>query len=386
VTDLVVVDGVIILRIVLGPYDPVAHAEAVLAVDEELHVALVRLVEPVVVVQHVVEERLAQLPGLHAVEASRIEDVRIVHIDYSGLLGERFLDRIEHIDESGFLEVRQIVDHRGAACLDALGQQADVGRARGFLRQDVEQLLEFGQIAEFDFLEEEHIHLEHGVHVLDEHLRVVLLLEEERIVTVVQIVLEVVEGLNLRADVGGYLGVVGQNLLVAVRAEVGASHEVNILTEGESTQVVAVADTVELGVGLLEAHHRATGEDDLNLGILLVDKLEFLTPVGVLEDFINQERPSSLLLEVRDELSQRVSEEVEMVHVDVKAPTVVRAVLLESILQEERSLAYTTASLDADQTATPVNLVYQTASDRAVDVFDQILVCSVKCLHFNRYI
>ena len=43
-TDLKVVDGIVVLRVVLRTNHPVADTEAVLAVHQELHVALVRFI------------------------------------------------------------------------------------------------------------------------------------------------------------------------------------------------------------------------------------------------------------------------------------------------------------------------------------------------------
>ena len=147
------------------------------------------------------------------------------------------------------------------------------------------------------------------------------------------VILEIVERLNLTANICSNLGMVGQNLFVRIRAEIGSCHQIHILSEGESSQVVAVANSIQFGIGLLQAHHGATGKDNLNLGILVVNKLEFLTPIRILENFINQKRSSSLLLKIRHEFAQRVGKEIEMVHVDVKAATIVRAIFFQGILQ-----------------------------------------------------
>lgn len=196
-TNLEVVDCIEVLRIILGTDYPVAYAETILVVDEELDVALVALVELVILMQHVVEERLAQLTWLDIVETGWIEDVGIVHVDDSRLLWELLFAGIKHVNQASLLEIREVVDHSGTAGLDALGQKADVRRTWSLLSKDMKQLLELWKVRKLNLLEEEDVDLKHGVHVLDKHLRVVLLLKEERIESVMDIILEVVERLDL---------------------------------------------------------------------------------------------------------------------------------------------------------------------------------------------
>ena len=237
-SDLKVVDSIIILWIILCAYHPVAYTETVALVDEELNVAFVRLVQAVVLMKHVVEEGLAQLTRLHFVETCRIKDVGVVHIDDSRLLRELLIDRVEHVDETCLLEVAEVVDHSGAAGLDALCQKTHVRRTWSLLCKDMKQFLEFWKIAEFYLLEEENIDLKHGIHILNEHLAVVLLLKEERIETMVDVVLEIRERLNDAAYLCGYLLMVGNNLLIAVWTEVGTSYEIDVFAEREATEVV----------------------------------------------------------------------------------------------------------------------------------------------------
>ena len=102
----------------------------------------------------------------------------------------------------------------------------------------MKKFLEFWKIAEFYLLEEENIDLKHGIHILNEHLAVVLLLKEERIETMVDVVLEIRERLNDAAYLCGYLLMVGNNLLIAVWTEVGTSYEIDVFTKREATKVV----------------------------------------------------------------------------------------------------------------------------------------------------
>lgn len=174
---------------------------------------------------------------------------------------------------------------------------------------------------------------------------------------------------------------IGNKLIVGIAAEIGTGHEVDILAEREATEVVRIYNTVEYRVSLLETHNGRTCKDDLHLRVLIMDELELFAPIWILEDLIDQQRTTTLLLELRDELTQSVGVEVEVVHIDVETTTVVWTILLESILQQECSLTYTSATLNADQAATPINLVYKLATYRRVDVLYQILMSSIKCLH-----
>ena len=124
--NLEVVDSIEVLGVVLGANHPITYAETIPAIHQELYVSLVRLVQFVVLVQHVIEERLTQLTWLHVVEACGEQDIRVVHVNDGRLLRELLFTSVEHVDQTCFLEVRQIVHHRGTARLDALGQQADV--------------------------------------------------------------------------------------------------------------------------------------------------------------------------------------------------------------------------------------------------------------------
>ena len=102
----------------------------------------------------------------------------------------------------------------------------------------MKKFLEFWKIAEFYLLEEENINLKHGIHILNEHLAIVLLLEEERIEAMVDVVLEIRERLDNAAYLRGYLLMVSNNLLIAVWTEVGTSYEIDVFAEREATEVV----------------------------------------------------------------------------------------------------------------------------------------------------
>ena len=64
--------------------------------------------------------------------------------------------------------------------------------------------------------------------------------QKERIETMVQIVLQVIQWAYLRKDTFGNLFVVAQNLFQCISTELHACLQVQILTEGEATQVITL--------------------------------------------------------------------------------------------------------------------------------------------------
>jgi len=105
-----------------------------------------------------------------------------------------------------------------------------------------------------------------------------------------------------------------EELLVAIATETGTCHEVNILTEGESTQIIRIDDTMQHRVGLFETHDSRTRKNNLYLGVLVMYELQLFAPIGILEYLIDKESTSALLLELSHKLAQRMGVEVKVVH------------------------------------------------------------------------
>lgn len=113
-----------------------------------------------------------------------------------------------------------------------------------------------------------------------------------------------------------------------------------------------------------------------------MDKLQLFAPTWILEYLIDEQSASTLLLESRDEFSESVGKEVEMVHVDVQAPSIIRSILLQCILEQESCLTYTSTTLYTNQTAGPIDFFHQFSTYRAIDMLDQVLMSSKKSIHF----
>ena len=148
-----------------------------------------------------------------------------------GLLGERLASGVDHVDEAGIGQVFDVVHHRGAAGLNVDGQLADVGGFRTVNGQLIEQTLDLREVFQLNLLDEQDIYLGHHVHGLQQVLRVVAVLLEERVEAMVHIVLEIFLRTNLGQNLLDDVLVVGQNLVEGVGLEVVAGLQVQKLPE-----------------------------------------------------------------------------------------------------------------------------------------------------------
>ena len=58
-----------------------------------------------------------------------------MHIHDSRFLGKLLVNGVEHVDETGLLEIAEVIDHRGAGSLDGLGQKRHIGRTGSLLSE-----------------------------------------------------------------------------------------------------------------------------------------------------------------------------------------------------------------------------------------------------------
>lgn len=156
--------------------------------------------------------------------------------------------------------------------------------------------------------------------------------------------------------------------------------QVQILTEGETAQVITFRNVAQLQIFLFQAHHGRAGEYNLQIGKAVVAQAQLLAPVGVLEHLVYQQYLSAAALEFVSEVHQAVTGEVEVVHVDKEAGAVGTEFLF-GILQQECGLAYASGAFDTDKTVVPVNLIHEVAANGGICMLYQISVCSVKCFH-----
>ena len=314
--------------------------------------------------QRIDKEGLHGLLPVHLDGVDGVHQVGVVEHDLRGLLGEVFIDGIDEVRQSGVGEVLDVVHHRGAAGLDVVGELAHVGCfRRTVLGNHIEELLDLREILQFNLLDEQDVHLGHHVHRLQQILAVVALLLEEGIETVVDIVLEVFVGRHLGQDLPGDALVVGEDLFEGVGAEGVVGQQVDELSEGEAAQVVRFHDAVKLGVLVLQAHHAAAREDDLQVRVEVIALTELVGPVWLFEHLVDEEYAPTVTVEFSCKVGDALALKIEVVHVDIQALLILYIEMILCVLQQKRRLADTARSLDADHTVGPVNLVHQRAAD-----------------------
>ena len=332
--------------------------------------------------QGVLEERLVEVDRLHAVGIDGMHQIGVVHHDASGLLGEVLVGVVHHVDEPRIGKVLDIVHDGGSGGLDVCSQLADVGRRGAVYGKHVEELLELGQVFEFDLLDEQDVDLDHHVHGLEQVLAEIASFEEEGIEAVVKVALEeALKGIDDVEHLGRYALVVAHDLLEGAGREVTPCLEVEELTEGEAAQVVAVDESVEFGVLLLEAHDAGASKDDAQAWVLVVASPELSAPRGVLEDLVDEQHLASHKAEVARELGEALALEVEVVHVDIEATAAAYIEVLAGVLKEETGLADATRALDADEGSAPIDLVHKGATHGQVGVLDEVGMCAKESLH-----
>ena len=156
--------------------------------------------------------------------------------------------------------------------------------------------------------------------------------------------------------------------------------QVQILTEGETAQVITFRNVAQLQIFLFQAHHGRAGEYNLQIGKAVVAQAQLLAPVGVLEHLVYQQYLPAAALEFVSEVHQAVTGEVKVVHVDKEAGAVGTEFLF-GVLQQECGFTYPTSAFDTDKTVVPVNLIHEVAANGGICMLYQISVCSVKCFH-----
>ena len=145
-----------------------------------------------------------------------------------------------------------------------------VGGLRTVYRHLVEQLLDLREIFQLYLLDEKYVHLRHHVHRLQQILRVVAVLLEEGVETMVNIALEILRRTYLRQYLTGQLLMMLQNLLQTPWLEVVAGKQVQKLPERKTAKIVTLHNAVQLGILFLQTHHTRTGEHNPQTGITVV--------------------------------------------------------------------------------------------------------------------
>ena len=302
-----------------------------------------------------------------------------MHIDLGRLHREGFAFGIEEVDESGVLEVLDIV-HRGCPTeTDGFGYVADVKRTRCVLHQDIKQFAQFMETSHIDLLDHEHIHFKLGVHHLEQFGLKGLGLQIGRIVTVIEVVPEIIERSNAFAYLTRDRGMALDDLFERIRAQLKSRLDIKVLAEGETTQVIGLHDAFDIVVILIDRHDGCSTEDNMEVAVLGIAAFEFPTPVGVLEQLVQEEVLTACLRKRTGQFEQGMLGEAEVVEADIET----RAYILEGLTRfasslvfgfghvpplrlnlfdtgkEEVGFSHTSSAFDSDQTIFPINLVHQ---------------------------
>ena len=173
-----------------------------------------------------------------------------------------------------------------------------------------------------------------------------------------KVVVEILAGVDLVADVAGDEIAIAHEHIEAEGLQVEAGLEVEVFAEGEAAQVVRRHDVAHLVVLLLDAHDGRSGEDDPQVGVMIVAVPQFARPVGILEDLIDEEHLASSGVKFAGEVREGAFGEDEVVQVDVQAFAAIGGEVFASVREQKRRLTNLTAALDPDQALTPVHLVH----------------------------
>lgn len=102
--------------------------------------------------------------------------------------------------------------------------------------------------------------------------------------------MKIVVKISLGTDKGQYLLhdmlMTVDNLVKAVGMEDGSGHEIEILTERKSPQIIKGENVADGRIVGLEPHDARPGEHQFQLGVEVVAPAQLRTPVGLLENLI----------------------------------------------------------------------------------------------------
>ena len=196
-----------------------------------------------------------------------------------------------------------------------------------------------------------------------------------------KVVVEILAGIDLIADVAGDEMAVTHEHIEAEGLQVEAGLEVEVFAEGEAAQVVRCHDVAHLMILLLDAHDGRSGEDDPQVGVMIVTIPQFARPIGILENLIDEEHLAAVGVEFAGEVRESAFGEEEVVEVDVEAFVPVVGETFAGVGEQKGGLTDLAAALNADQASTPVHLVHQAAAHGCPQMRHQIFVRSIECLH-----
>ena len=208
-------------------------------------------------------------------------------------------------------------------------------------------------------------------------------LQEERIVAMVEIVVEIIQRFDTLANTMSNVDMMMQNILERIDRQFQAQSDIEILAEAESAEVVWVDDRGKVLVVLDQSHDGRGSKDDVEVGISVVALRQLARPVGVLERLVDEEGVATRLYKLACKFDQRVLGEVKVVEIDIErslAEFGVGSAQFLGIVEQEVGLADASSALDSNQSVAPIDFVHQDAPSGHLHMLDEIIVCFIKCL------
>ena len=114
--------------------------------------------------------------------------------------------------------------------------------------------------------DQQDIHFYHHVHCFQQILREITFFKEERVETMMQVILKIIQRSYFGKYSFGYLFMCTEDFFEAVCPEFHSCLQVQKFTERESAQVITFRNVTQFEVFLFESHDGRTGEDNLQAG------------------------------------------------------------------------------------------------------------------------
>ena len=89
-----------------------------------------------------------------------------------------------------------------------------------------------------------------------------------------------------------------------------------------------------------------------------------------------------MVVKALGEVHQRLTRKEEVVQIDIETLPIERPKSPRSVVQQKSGLAHATTAIDADERGGEVNLAKEAALYRIAQVAQQVIVCSIECLHY----
>ena len=123
---------------------------------------------------------------------------------------------------------------------------------------------------------------------------------------------------------------------------------------------------------VVDVQYRRTCEDRLQLRNGVVDVLQFLRPVGVFVDFVDEKVLATQLVELPRQVEQAMVGEIEVVCRHIQC--FLYGEMQFDVLEQHRGLAHAATAHDGNHSVVPRDAIMQVAQETRIGLFEQIMV------------